>query len=119
MGLESDASDRLVTSAPGSHAERTRADPQTNDLQDDEDDSVPQRHGVAGAAWTVSCKLVALRQILFDCGVIRAPVTDSTAVTPPVPVGSRHRVLVFAQFKALLDICERDLFPALYIKWLR
>ncbi|XP_031131067.1 TATA-binding protein-associated factor BTAF1 [Ipomoea triloba] len=52
-----------------------------------------------------SPKLVALQEILEECGIgIDASGSDS-----PVNVG-QHRVLIFAQHKAFLDIIEKDLF---------
>ncbi|KAF9615352.1 hypothetical protein IFM89_023003 [Coptis chinensis] len=54
-----------------------------------------------------SPKLVALQEILEECG-IGLDVSSSEA---DVAAG-QHRVLIFAQHKALLDIIERDLFHA-------
>ncbi|XP_048324850.2 TATA-binding protein-associated factor BTAF1 isoform X2 [Ziziphus jujuba] len=52
-----------------------------------------------------SPKLVALQEILEECGIgVDAPNSESS-----VNVG-QHRVLIFAQHKAFLDIIERDLF---------
>lgn len=54
-----------------------------------------------------SPKLIALQEILEECGI---------GVETSSPEGSmnigQHRVLIFAQHKALLDIIERDLFHA-------
>ncbi|XP_022718724.1 TATA-binding protein-associated factor BTAF1-like isoform X2 [Durio zibethinus] len=52
-----------------------------------------------------SPKLVALQEILEECGIG----VDTSASDGSVTVG-QHRVLIFAQHKALLDIIERDLF---------
>lgn len=52
-----------------------------------------------------SPKLVALQEILEECGI---GVEGSTS-EGSVSVG-QHRVLIFAQHKALLDIIEKDLF---------
>ncbi|XP_023528568.1 TATA-binding protein-associated factor BTAF1 [Cucurbita pepo subsp. pepo] len=54
-----------------------------------------------------SPKLVALREILEECGIGVDTLSSDGA-------GSfgQHRVLIFAQHKALLDIIERDLFHA-------
>ncbi|XP_065853225.1 TATA-binding protein-associated factor BTAF1 [Euphorbia lathyris] len=52
-----------------------------------------------------SPKLVALQEILEECGIGVDTSTSDTAIN----VG-QHRVLIFAQHKALLDIIERDLF---------
>ncbi|GAV57483.1 SNF2_N domain-containing protein/Helicase_C domain-containing protein/DUF3535 domain-containing protein [Cephalotus follicularis] len=52
-----------------------------------------------------SPKLVALQEILEECGIgVEASSSESS-----VCVG-QHRVLIFAQHKAFLDIIERDLF---------
>ncbi|EEF38332.1 TATA-binding protein-associated factor MOT1, putative [Ricinus communis] len=52
-----------------------------------------------------SPKLVALQEILEECGIG----VDISSSENAVNVG-QHRVLIFAQHKALLDIIERDLF---------
>ncbi|XVF56738.1 hypothetical protein PTKIN_Ptkin06aG0144500 [Pterospermum kingtungense] len=52
-----------------------------------------------------SPKLVALQEILEECGIG----VDASASDGSVTVG-QHRVLIFAQHKALLDIIEKDLF---------
>ncbi|KAI7752503.1 hypothetical protein M8C21_015854 [Ambrosia artemisiifolia] len=52
-----------------------------------------------------SPKLVALQEILEECGIG----VDGTGSDVSVSVG-QHRVLIFAQHKALLDIIEKDLF---------
>ncbi|KAF8402447.1 hypothetical protein HHK36_013403 [Tetracentron sinense] len=52
-----------------------------------------------------SPKLVALKEILEECGIG----LDASSSESAVSVG-QHRVLIFAQHKALLDIIERDLF---------
>lgn len=52
-----------------------------------------------------SPKLVALQEILEECGIGVDVSTSEGAVS----VG-QHRVLIFAQHKALLDIIEKDLF---------
>ncbi|XAR57644.1 Nucleoplasmin ATPase [Bertholletia excelsa] len=54
-----------------------------------------------------SPKLVALQEILEECGIG----VDASSSEGSVNVG-QHRVLIFAQHKALLDIIERDLFHA-------
>ncbi|XP_051151489.1 TATA-binding protein-associated factor BTAF1 isoform X2 [Andrographis paniculata] len=54
-----------------------------------------------------SPKLVALQEIMEECGIgVDASSSEST-----VAVG-QHRVLIFAQHKAFLDIIEKDLFQA-------
>ncbi|KAJ6547022.1 SNF2 chromatin remodeling protein [Mycena capillaripes] len=63
-------------------------------------------------------KLLALRQILTDCGIggLANPSVDSGKSelidTEPEPSGafSQHRVLIFCQMKQMLDIIETDLF---------
>ncbi|KAJ7684613.1 SNF2 superfamily chromatin remodeling protein [Mycena polygramma] len=63
-------------------------------------------------------KLLALRQILTDCGIggLANPSMDSGKSelidTEPEPSGafSQHRVLIFCQMKQMLDIIETDLF---------
>ncbi|KAK8520084.1 hypothetical protein V6N13_031448 [Hibiscus sabdariffa] len=52
-----------------------------------------------------SPKLVALQEILEECGIG----VDTSASDGAATVG-QHRVLIFAQHKALLDIIEKDLF---------
>ncbi|KAM7273877.1 hypothetical protein ACFE04_028541 [Oxalis oulophora] len=49
-----------------------------------------------------SPKLVALHEILEECGIGADPSTSD--------IVGQHRVLIFAQHKALLDVIERDLF---------
>ncbi|KAI9112519.1 hypothetical protein K1719_016442 [Acacia pycnantha] len=57
-----------------------------------------------------SQKLVALQEILEECGIG----VDSSGSESSVSIG-QHRVLIFAQHKAFLDIIERDLFQT-YMK---
>ncbi|XP_030934316.1 TATA-binding protein-associated factor BTAF1 isoform X2 [Quercus lobata] len=52
-----------------------------------------------------SPKLVALQEILEECGIG----ADASSSEGTIAVG-QHRVLIFAQHKAFLDIIERDLF---------
>ncbi|KAL6194990.1 hypothetical protein ACLB2K_030612 [Fragaria x ananassa] len=52
-----------------------------------------------------SPKLVALQEILEECGIG----VDASGSEGAVGVG-QHRVLIFAQHKAFLDLIERDLF---------
>ncbi|CAN8254589.1 unnamed protein product [Cochlearia groenlandica] len=54
-----------------------------------------------------SPKLVALQEILEECGIG----SDASSSDGSLSVG-QHRVLIFAQHKALLDIIEKDLFQA-------
>ncbi|OMO61314.1 SNF2-related protein [Corchorus olitorius] len=52
-----------------------------------------------------SPKLVALQEILEECGIgVDTSASDGTGTV------GQHRVLIFAQHKALLDIIEKDLF---------
>eukprot|EP00052_Salpingoeca_macrocollata_P027428 m.260540 g.260540 ORF g.260540 m.260540 type:complete len:1806 (-) comp22741_c1_seq1:25-5442(-) len=61
-----------------------------------------------------STKLVALRQLLLDCGIGKSSDGDSKKKGDDIvnQVG-QHRVLLFMQQKSMLDIVERDLFRAL------
>lgn len=52
-----------------------------------------------------SPKLIALQEILEECGIG----VDTSNSESMMNVG-QHRVLIFAQHKALLDVIERDLF---------
>lgn len=52
-------------------------------------------------------KLVALQEILEECGI---GIAGSGSESITVAEGSQHRVLIFAQHKAFLDIIEKDLF---------
>ncbi|KAL0312286.1 UNVERIFIED_CONTAM: TATA-binding protein-associated factor BTAF1 [Sesamum radiatum] len=54
-----------------------------------------------------SPKLVALQEIMEECGIG----VDASSSEGTITVG-QHRVLIFAQHKALLDIIEKDLFQA-------
>ncbi|KAJ4974502.1 hypothetical protein NE237_007676 [Protea cynaroides] len=54
-----------------------------------------------------SPKLVALQEILEECGIG----LDASSSEGAIGVG-QHRVLIFAQHKAFLDIIEKDLFQA-------
>lgn len=54
-----------------------------------------------------SPKLVALREILEECGIGVETIISEGSVS----VG-QHRVLIFAQHKAFLDLIEKDLFLA-------
>ncbi|XP_075506033.1 TATA-binding protein-associated factor BTAF1-like isoform X1 [Primulina tabacum] len=55
-----------------------------------------------------SPKLVALQEIMEECGIG----VDASNSEANVAVG-QHRVLIFAQHKAFLDIIEKDLFQTL------
>lgn len=55
-----------------------------------------------------AAKLVALKQLLLDCGI--GTTGDSTGTGgQAVPVVNQHRALVFCQLKGMLDIVENDL----------
>ncbi|KAG6911440.1 hypothetical protein DXG01_014514 [Tephrocybe rancida] len=66
-------------------------------------------------------KLLALRQLLMDCGVGNVssvvPDTGKSELIDTVDDGSsafsQHRVLIFCQMKQMLDIIETDLFKKL------
>jgi TATA-binding protein-associated factor len=54
-------------------------------------------------------KLLVLRDLLLECGIgIEKNVPSSEEIT--LSVASRHRALIFCQFKSMLDIIETDLF---------
>ncbi|KAF3783221.1 TATA-binding protein-associated factor, partial [Nymphaea thermarum] len=55
-----------------------------------------------------SPKLVALQEILEECGIG----TDNAGDEAAIAGGGQHRALIFAQHKSFLDIIERDLFQA-------
>ncbi|XP_057836707.2 TATA-binding protein-associated factor BTAF1 isoform X2 [Cryptomeria japonica] len=58
-------------------------------------------------------KLVALQEILEECGIGTENgigMESSGSEDAAVAEGSQHRVLIFAQHKAFLDIIEKDLF---------
>lgn len=68
-----------------------------------------------------SAKLVALRDLLLQCGIgtddDAAAISGSSSASSSASdlmeettAATQHRVLVFAQYKAFLDIVERDLF---------
>ncbi|GER39629.1 TATA-binding protein-associated factor, partial [Striga asiatica] len=52
-----------------------------------------------------SPKLVALQEIMEECGIG----VDASSSEGPISIG-QHRLLIFAQHKAFLDIIEKDLF---------
>ncbi|EJU05341.1 hypothetical protein DACRYDRAFT_113489 [Dacryopinax primogenitus] len=54
-------------------------------------------------------KLLALRQILTDCGV---GTSDEEDYSGSLTTASQHRVLIFCQMKEMIDIIEKDLFRA-------
>ncbi|TFK45985.1 SNF2 chromatin remodeling protein [Heliocybe sulcata] len=61
-------------------------------------------------------KLLALRQLLSDCGIGCAPALEGlkseSAESVPSSTGafSQHRALIFCQMKQMIDIIEHDLF---------
>ena len=75
------------------------------------DSALQQLHSIEHAP-----KLLALQQLLFQCG-IGEPAEDGL----PGPEDDKpgHRVLVFAQYRALLDIVEADVMRPLKIPFLR
>merc|ERR1719494_1591708 len=54
-----------------------------------------------------AAKLVALKQLLEDCGI---GVADTSNGENMDSVVSRHRALIFCQQKSMLDVIEKDLF---------
>lgn len=88
--------------------------------------------GYALTDYRHSPKLVALRQLLFECGIghddMKAGADDeeeeeeedskhnddeddeSTVIEAPIPI--RHRVLIFAQIRGMLDLVESSLFAS-------
>ncbi|XP_031555940.1 TATA-binding protein-associated factor 172-like [Actinia tenebrosa] len=55
-----------------------------------------------------AAKLVALKQLLLDCG-IGISTSSLSGDLASEPVVSQHRVLLFCQMKSMLDIVENDL----------
>ncbi|CAG8444968.1 8385_t:CDS:10 [Ambispora gerdemannii] len=53
-------------------------------------------------------KLLALKQLLLDCGIGISPETENNPVVEGAV--SQHRALIFCQLKTMLDIIETDLF---------
>ena len=51
-------------------------------------------------------KLMALRQLLKECGIGAADKSGGAVESAIVS----HRCLIFAQFKSMLDLVENDLF---------
>ncbi|KAK4435640.1 TATA-binding protein-associated factor BTAF1 [Sesamum alatum] len=70
---------------------------------------VPANSDITGELHKIhhSPKLVALQEIMEECGIG----VDASSSEGTITVG-QHRVLIFAQHKALLDIIEKDLFQA-------
>lgn len=56
-------------------------------------------------------KLMALKELLTECGIGCSESASSELNLDAAPVG-RHRVLIFAQLKKMLDIVETDLLQA-------
>jgi len=59
-----------------------------------------------------SSKLVALKQLLLDCGIGVSSDDGNSSNFITDPVVSQHRALIFFQLKSMLDIVERDLLKA-------
>eukprot|EP00281_Chroomonas_sp_CCMP1168_P012311 CAMPEP_0206284120 /NCGR_PEP_ID=MMETSP0047_2-20121206/40597_1 /ASSEMBLY_ACC=CAM_ASM_000192 /TAXON_ID=195065 /ORGANISM="Chroomonas mesostigmatica_cf, Strain CCMP1168" /LENGTH=900 /DNA_ID=CAMNT_0053714537 /DNA_START=48 /DNA_END=2751 /DNA_ORIENTATION=- len=57
-------------------------------------------------------KLLAVRQLLWDCGIGVDAAEGEEEGSNIGEGGTRHRVLIFAQMKVMLDILEKDLFSA-------
>lgn len=56
-----------------------------------------------------AAKLVALKQLLLDCGIGVSSSSPGSSDLSSDPVVSQHRVLLFCQLKSMLDIVENDL----------
>ncbi|CAG8530565.1 8145_t:CDS:10 [Ambispora leptoticha] len=56
-------------------------------------------------------KLLALKQLLLDCGIGISPETENNSGVEGAV--SQHRALIFCQLKTMLDIIETDLFKPL------
>ncbi|RMX57221.1 hypothetical protein pdam_00022803 [Pocillopora damicornis] len=56
-----------------------------------------------------AAKLVALKQLLMDCGIGIGSSSPGSTDLSSDPVVSQHRVLLFCQLKSMLDIIENDL----------
>lgn len=54
---------------------------------------------------SLSPKMLALKQLLYDCGI-----GNSVTANEEVDFMSQHRVLIFCQMKSVLDLIEFDLF---------
>ena len=65
---------------------------------------IPRMHDIAN-----SPKLLAIRQILEDCGIAGAEVKPGIK-NEVVDEMAQHRVLIFCQLRTMLDLIERDLF---------
>ncbi|KAK9916950.1 hypothetical protein WJX75_009151 [Coccomyxa subellipsoidea] len=66
-------------------------------------------------------KLAALRELLQECGIIGDAESTTAAVKEEAEEAESagHRVLIFAQLKALLDIVERDVLQPAGVSFLR
>jgi TATA-binding protein-associated factor len=62
-----------------------------------------QQEGSSLDDYTLSPKLVALKELLLDCGIGHEKTGMDAGIT-------QNRVLIFAQLKQMLDIVEKDLF---------
>ncbi|KAG0242090.1 TATA-binding protein-associated factor mot1 [Actinomortierella wolfii] len=58
-------------------------------------------------------KLLALKQLLVDCGIGAKGSIENEADTIAAGAVSQHRALIFCQQKAMLDIIENDLLKAI------
>lgn len=63
------------------------------------------------AAVVSSAVLTTYRQLLHDCGVGVEGEEEGDLVSTAAAVG-QHRILIFCQFKGILDIIENDLFKS-------
>jgi hypothetical protein len=64
-----------------------------------------------------SPKLIALRQLLADCGIIQSDLEGDGAATAEKE--ATHRVLVFAQLKGTLDLVEETVLQAEGVAYVR
>lgn len=64
-------------------------------------------------------KLQALQQLLEQCGICSAPENGIKEEDEGEREQILHRVLVFAQYKALLDIVETDVMRPFQVPFLR
>ena len=65
-------------------------------------------------------KLLALHQLLQQCGVgLKDEPGSDDSLSTEVMMPTSHRVLVFAQFKRLLDLVEADVIQPMGASYLR
>ena len=65
-------------------------------------------------------KLLALRQLLLQCGIgLKDESGEEDSLSDESMMPTSHRVLVFAQFKKLLDLVEADVMQPMGASYLR